>query len=506
MGSIGFFSLVALQPDKRHVHPTCALSAYLNWQAAMGVAVQLKQVPWYKGAPQRMLYTFAHVCVCLHIYAHTDADTERDLGGVIFYIAWRPGSSTRYGTTEKRPRSCFRLGYSNKRLSAMALSVVRPRRPKTYRSTPLGCFRERLPLDGHCMQDILLQAFYPAEADAAPMRAEVEPLIRDEILKAFSAYKGIPLLALRSLIGGSKLPDRARPPASPEGGGKWPIVVFCSGLWGSCEMYTQFCRDVASLGMIVLAMEHADGSSILATSSSGEKIHYKEPPKNITREELVEFRAPQLEFRLKELMATVQAIQALSRSSPTGLPGPSLLARVLRSGDAEDLTLMGHSFGASAGLNYFKTLSDKGLPCPFRCAVLLDFWQEPLPASVLDFSVQVDVGLVVSGVWVKNPIWISGCEKVADNALQHCVAMVHVRGTSHEWVTETQLLLPCWVMRRTGLMGKGHHYRCAESTIRAVEYILEASRDSASRRVLTENLGRMDQKIVQDLTPDVWSF
>ena len=27
-------------------------------------------------------------------------------------------------------------------------------------------------------------------------------------------------------------------------------------IWGSCEMYTQFVRDLASYGMVVIAIEH----------------------------------------------------------------------------------------------------------------------------------------------------------------------------------------------------------------------------------------------------------
>merc|ERR1712050_816562 len=110
-------------------------------------------------------------------------------------------------------------------------------------------------------------------------------------------------------------------------------------------MYSQFCRDVASFGAIVIAIEHEDGSGVYATSaSSGEPIPYVFPPEDAN---VVEFRLPFLEAHALEIAAAAAAIKQaiLHDTHGGGTPVDALMRRVLKCGDADSLLLIGHSFG-----------------------------------------------------------------------------------------------------------------------------------------------------------------
>ncbi|CAE7232704.1 plg7 [Symbiodinium sp. CCMP2592] len=242
--------------------------------------------------------------------------------------------------------------------------LLRPSRPAPFGEVQkLGSVRQRLTFETttkNGAQDLLVQAFYPAE-DVRNPDAKEEPFFREQIYTEIGTKRDIPLWGLRALLDFPQI-DAPLRPGKPDSSKKWPVAVFSSGLWGSCEMYTQFCRDLASLGVIVLALEHEDGSGIWATSGTGEPIPYKDPPSGST---IPEFRAPQLDQRASDLAASAFAIQSIAQSEAGHTSNTSLLAEVLRTGDANDLHFVGHSFGAAGMLTYLKDLAEKGLDCPY---------------------------------------------------------------------------------------------------------------------------------------------
>jgi len=322
------------------------------------------------------------------------------------------------------------------------------------------------------------------------------------VICEFSAKRDIPLWAFRSLLGHCMQLDLPSFPAQPDKLKKWPIVVFDSGIWGTCEMYTQFCRDLASLGMIVIALEHEDGSGIYATKSgTGEKIDYVDPPEGDDGDliqRIVEFRRPFLEFRNKELSAAMQAIKHLAAAEA---PSESPLAKVLSTGDGNDLLLVGHSFGAASALFFMKGLSERGAECPFRSALLMDLWPEPLPLDVTSFTPPVPIGMIVSTEWADKPKFLQRNLDVAKSAGKQCLAALHIRGTLHQWISETQLILPCWVLKKIGMMHpSANGQKPYQVTMQAVQQLLEAFRSPQAQEQLTDNLRKLDPEAVELLS------
>lgn len=368
--------------------------------------------------------------------------------------------------------------------------LLRPSRPAPFGEIKkLGCVRQRLTFETttkNGVQDLLVQAFYPAE-DARNPEAKEEPYFREQIYTEIGTKKDIPLWGLRALLDFPQI-DAPLRPAKPESSKKWPVAVFSSGLWGSCEMYTQFCRDLASLGVIVLALEHEDGSGIWATSGTGEPIPYKDPPSGST---IPEFRAPQLDQRASDLAAAAFAIQNIAQSEATS--STSLLAEVLHTGDANDLLFVGHSFGAAGMLTYLRDLAEKGLECPYGSALIMDLWTEPLPDAVLSHKPQIPIAHIVSTeFWEDKPEIRTGMDKVHEAAAEQCHAAVHITGTLHQWISETQLLMHSFLLRKAGMMGPGGYHACREATMKAASAMLASFRHPASQAGLRETLANLD--------------
>eukprot|EP00913_Durusdinium_trenchii_P004092 g3791.t1 len=233
--------------------------------------------------------------------------------------------------------------------------------------------------------------------------------------------------------------------------------LWHSGIWGACEMYTQFCRDLASFGIVVIAMEHEDGSGIYAVDSEGQTIHYKDPPEG---QDIRSFRAPNLQQRTEEIAAMVRAL----KNFPTDV---SPLSQVMQQTDPDRLALIGHSLGAAGAIRYLRTMSEKEELCPFQF--------EPLLEEDLAFTPQVDFAVFLSGEWMENSTFLSGNRQIVANSSNRgarCWAAMQSPGTSHQWISETQMIAPFWVLRRSGLMGSGDWFRCYAATAKASGQIL----------------------------------
>ncbi|QIW97530.1 hypothetical protein AMS68_003048 [Peltaster fructicola] len=101
----------------------------------------------------------------------------------------------------------------------------------------------------------------------------------------------------------------------PTTNGRWPVTFFSHGLAGSRNAYSYVCGDMASNGMIVIALDHRDGSSpiqyVRATTSSEARII---GPTKITHEpcrEAFEGRDKQLRIRLWEMSLAYEALMKI---------------------------------------------------------------------------------------------------------------------------------------------------------------------------------------------------
>ena len=222
---------------------------------------------------------------------------------------------------------------------------------------------------------------------------------------------------------------------------KYPIVVFSHGLFGSMEEYSTICSEIASLGFIVVAPEHEDGSASYAekatcnqnTCESIENIQvviddgksiwdltndteeffesyvipYK-TPKGVVYDEkssVVEFRRPFLHQRYDEICNVLDALKQLALdtndtkqmrdancSTSTHNFSREKLKEILsvsslNSNGDNSVVLAGHSFGGSTiqfVMHQLKEKSSKMLhDFNIKSLILLDPWVSPVSDDVL---------------------------------------------------------------------------------------------------------------------------
>jgi len=372
-----------------------------------------------------------------------------------------------------------------------ALSLLKPSHPAPGGEYEVGCIRGRLAPADDGTPGLFAQVHYPADTSAAQLDIPRFPWFRREVIQEIAQGYGVPHFALRSLLEGHCQLDPAYAPKQAPGTG-WPTVVFSSGIWGCCEMYTQFCRELASTGLIVIAVEHEDGSGVFAINGkTGDPIPYDKPPKDV---DTAVFRHPYLEKRANELTATATAIMRRDSVGTTGCKEDAALVSILRWADVNRLLLVGHSFGSSGAFRYLRRLADQGQSCPFRGVLLLDLWTASLSKTEVEMGLQIPCALLLSGHWGTD-----GSCKVARASGPRCLAIVSYADTFHQWISESHLFAPHWLLRKIGIMGPADYQRAHAATVKGAELALKAFLCQEDACTLAEAIRAVDKELVSKL-------
>lgn len=349
--------------------------------------------------------------------------------------------------------------------------LLKPAHPKASGGYDLGCIRARLTAaEGHEGATVFAQVYYPADADLPLLPLPEGSWFRPEAVEGLSKSYGIPLCVLRSLFSGEPMLEPARAPLkSPDASG-WPVVVFSCGLSGSCEIYSQFCREMASVGTVVVATEPEDGSAVFARSgSTGEVLQYQRLPWGVSKEAEIRRRSPWLARRRAEMDATLACLRnsAAGAAPPGASPEAAALHSVLRNVDCKRALLVGHSFGASSAIDYLQRAAREGRK-PFAGAILADPWSEPLPHEDLLRPLGVRFQVVISEQW-HGP-------KVRHFVGAHqgeLLGFEVVKGTHHQWISELAFMFPERLARCLRLSGSCGH---AEGFARTTPIVFGAMR------------------------------
>ena len=201
----------------------------------------------------------------------------------------------------------------------------------------------------------------------------------------------------------------------PTSNGRWPVAVFSHGLAGSRNAYSYVCGDMASNGMIVIALDHRDGSSPIqyVRETSSKEAHIIDPVK-ISHEpspEVYEARDKQLRIRLWEISMAYEALMKIDAGQR--LENLDINASTKRKERVEVLymfnemldihragkvTWAGHSYGACTTVQLLKSIfyhkdrpADAGRPLivpnadaaiahqimPESPMILMDMWGLP---------------------------------------------------------------------------------------------------------------------------------
>ena len=101
----------------------------------------------------------------------------------------------------------------------------------------------------------------------------------------------------------------------PTSNGRWPVTLFSHGLAGSRNAYSYVCGDLASNGMIVIALDHRDGSSpiqyVRATTTTEAHVVNTVRISHEPSEEVYKARDKQLRIRLWEISMAYEALMKI---------------------------------------------------------------------------------------------------------------------------------------------------------------------------------------------------
>ena len=154
---------------------------------------------------------------------------------------------------------------------------------------------------------------------------------------------------------------------------RWPVMFFSHGLAGSRNMYSHICGSLSSHGLVVIAMDHRDGSSpiqyVRATkdteSQTIEPITLSHKPSP----EVYEGRDKQLRIRMWELGLAHTAIldmdkgqklenldQNTSKSHKVRSDVLNMFKDALQVHESGKISWSGHSFGAVTTVQFVKSV------------------------------------------------------------------------------------------------------------------------------------------------------
>jgi len=166
------------------------------------------------------------------------------------------------------------------------------------------------------------QIFYPADASADNQETS-GTFFRPEVVEniAKNRLKGWVPAGLLKFLSRSGPYHQDAPVET--GHGRFPVIIFSHGLFGTLDMYKTLCGGLAASGFVVVALEHEDHTAMYSVDEAGNSVEYRGAPKGFqySRDNVIEFRKPYIAKRLDEMKKTMQAMT----DKATGLDNPTLL-------------------------------------------------------------------------------------------------------------------------------------------------------------------------------------
>lgn len=158
--------------------------------------------------------------------------------------------------------------------------------------------------------------------------------------------------------------------------GPLPVLIFSHGLVGCLNSHSALLGDLASRGVVCVAVDHRDGSGALSLArNEGSKAATDQPTemtsiyyKNVSlkiRPGVWEARDAQFQIRLFELAATYEALELFnSGETLPNLAGGPITANIIPRSSLNlspgEVIWAGHSFGGATVIQFIKTIYYEG--------------------------------------------------------------------------------------------------------------------------------------------------
>jgi len=212
--------------------------------------------------------------------------------------------------------------------------------------------------------------------------------------------------------------------------GQWPVLCYSHGFGGNMQMGTLVLREIASRGVIVVAVEHTDGSASRTIRADGSVLKFGD--------RLDGGRTAGLGRRVAELTAAAEAVLARAPELPPGI------AAACRPGR---LFLGGHSYGAPTALLALRAASDR-----YAGALLHDPALVVLPDDQLTPALPCPILALLSDEYTASDYLRPPALTVAAAAPSSSGAY-HLRGSAHGNYVDAPFWAARLVMRLLARLG-----------------------------------------------------
>lgn len=272
---------------------------------------------------------------------------------------------------------------------------------------------EEIRLLGHELPFVLARIYYPTAKTDEPVEEKSHGtwLPSSHYFPGYGYFLRLPVLVSsgigRILAANVRIRAREAVPliSIPDcGKEKLPVAIFSHGLAGIRTTYSTICCELASRGIIVLALEHRDGSASMTIDRKGKVYPYQFGPSGLSLPIVdYDYRAAQLRHRIKEIKSTAKFINELDQAgdfasiivSSTSDNLKQFKGRLL----TERLILLGHSFGGATCLAAAQELEN------VKCCTAWDPWMFPMPQPALPITrTNIDTLLIINEkfTWSEN--------------------------------------------------------------------------------------------------------
>lgn len=169
----------------------------------------------------------------------------------------------------------------------------------------------------------------------------------------------------------------------------YPVIIISHGWSGFRNLHTDYAEELASLGYIVIGIDHTYGS--VATVFGENDITYKNPDALPSRETTTDF----LEYA-NQLVYTYASDITLTIDYLESLNDNTIPSRFNGKFNLDKIGLLGHSTGAGAGAAV--AINDDRIDA----IIGLDPWVEPIDET------EIDKGLLVPSLFLRSEMWETG--------------------------------------------------------------------------------------------------
>lgn len=288
--------------------------------------------------------------------------------------------------------------------------------------------------DSTANRRIKIQIWYPAESIEG---YEQVPWLEDgtDVSRGLSKDYGFPAFMLDHMADIMSNSYSEAPISSSLT--NYPVIIISHGWSGFRNLHTDYAEELASLGYIVVGIDHTYGS--VATVFGENDIAYKNPDALPSRETTTDFLdyANQLVYTYaSDITLTIDYLESLNDNTiPSRFNGKFNL---------DHIGLLGHSTGAGAGVAV--AINDVRIDS----IIGLDPWVEPIEEN------EINKGLLVPSLFLRSEMWETGDNNInlysIANSSAFDSALYQIDGTTHFDFTMIYMFSP--LTKYIGMSGK----------------------------------------------------